>query len=570
MRPHCKCAVVLLPYRPVMDKTLQTICDMLQSPDGMRRCAAAMVIAELRPKQDAVIKALGATLKDANQLLTRYVLEAFEALDSRAVVPYVLPLLEAPETETKLRAAAIIARTGGDNVASLRTQFTKANPQQKRVLIDILARIHNCDAMQLILDALFDPDFELVKEACQAVRRHIVDASPKSQVALHKQVTKFMTTSAVKKNDRVLTSCLLLIGYIGAPDARKVLLKYSTPRNLGYIRRNALIGLKGLQYTGAAVNQIAHEMLKYLAEPDYQNIVQNALDIIEKLPLGKSYDAQWRKLLKSKHTSVRAFATRKLAMNDNAATNRLMMTLLANSDTQVSEIAAGALARHKGATKLLLAALARERKSEPAWRLAKILKPHSPSVDRKTLKKFATLAARALESGDQRYETFLYFLRNIDPKQADNVFREVGLKYKKARKWAKAVDCLKQVTPDVELRFELSVCNVKQSAKDLTPHLRADDQALRGFQALLQDKGFKLFDRLKKEKALEAADLSYIGFHFSEGTGEEQKFGRKILEYVAKRWSKTKEGKAAKNKLKLAPRSQSITPTSVPHASVEN
>src|ERR1035441_7943238 len=159
------------------------------------------------------------------------------------------------------------------------------------------------------------------------------------------------------------------------------------------------------------------------------------------------------------------------------------------------------------------------------------------------------------------------------PKLADNVYRDVGLKYKKARKWAKAVDCLKQVlrseASDMELRFELSVCNVKQSAKDLTPHLRAEDQALRGFQALLQDKGFKLFDRLKKEKALEAVDLSYVGFHFSEGTGEEQKFGRKILEYVAKRWPKTKEGKAAKNKLKLAPRSQSITPTPVPHRSEE-
>src|SRR5664280_1028869 len=140
---HCKRHPVLVPYRPIMDKTLQTICGMLQSPDGMRRCAAAMVIAELRPKQDAVIKALGGTLKDANQLLTRYVLEAFEVLDSRAVVPYVLPLLEAPDVETKLRAAAIIARSGGDNVASLRNQFVRANPQQKRVLVDILARIHN-------------------------------------------------------------------------------------------------------------------------------------------------------------------------------------------------------------------------------------------------------------------------------------------------------------------------------------------------------------------------------------------------------------------------------------------
>ena len=133
------------------------------------------------PKQEVVVKALGETLKDANQLLTRYILEAFEAIGTRAVVPYVLPLLEAQEIETKLRAAAIIALAGGDNVASLRDQFVKANPQQKRVLVDILARIHNREAMQLILDVLFDPDFELVKEACQAVRRHIADAAPKDR-----------------------------------------------------------------------------------------------------------------------------------------------------------------------------------------------------------------------------------------------------------------------------------------------------------------------------------------------------------------------------------------------------
>jgi hypothetical protein len=110
------------------------------------------------------------------------------------------------------------------------------------------------------------------------------------------------------------------------------------------------------------------------------------------------------------------------------------------------------------------------------------------------------------------------------------------------------------------------VCNIKQSAKDLAPHARAEDRALRSFQALLTDKGFKLFDRLKKEKALDAADLFYIGFHFSEGSGEELKFGRKILEDVAKRWPKTKEGKAAKNKLRLPPKSQVITPTPIAQA----
>ena len=136
-----------------MDKLLQRISSMLQSPDGMRRCAAALVFAELAPKDAAVVKALGGALKDANQLLTRYILEAFESIGSRAVVPYVLPLLESPDVESKLRAAAIVARAGGSVVADLKRHFEKASPQQRLVLVDILARIHSREAMQLILDA---------------------------------------------------------------------------------------------------------------------------------------------------------------------------------------------------------------------------------------------------------------------------------------------------------------------------------------------------------------------------------------------------------------------------------
>jgi HEAT repeat protein len=538
-----------------MDRTVQRICGLLQSPDGMRRCAAAMVLAELAPKDAPVVKALGESLKGANQLLTRYVLEAFDSIGTRAVVPYVLPLLDAEDVETKLRSAGIVARAGGNILPELKRQFEKSSVQQKRVLVDILARIHSREAMQIILDVLFYPDFELVREACQAVRRHIGDATPKERSALHKQVAKFVNSSRVKKNDRVLTSCLLLVGNIGAPDARKILLKYTTPRNLAYIRRNALIGLKGLELAGTAANAIARQLLKYLADPD-PAIAQHALDILEKLPLTGSYDSPWRKLLKNKHPVVRAFAARRLAATDNASTNRLMVALLNHEDAQVSEIAAGALARHKHATKLLLSALAGERKTEAAWRLAKILKPHSESADKKMLKKFAALAGRDLQSGNSRYEALFYFLRNIDPKLVDGVLRDVGLKFKKAKKWSKAVECLRQLARaesfDCELRYELSVCNLKQTQKDLEQHLRAEDQALRGFQALLVDKSSKLFDRLRKERVLDRADLYYVGFHFSEGTGDEGKFGQKLLEHVAKRWPKTKEGKAARSKLKLA------------------
>jgi hypothetical protein len=538
-----------------MDKVLKRICGMLQSPDGMRRCAAAITLAELAPKDPAVVARLGEALKDGSQLLTKYVLEAFDAIGTRAVVPHVLVLLEAEDMEVKLRAAGIVARVGGEMVDVLHRQFEKAGPMQKRVLLDILARIHTRPAMKIILDALFDPDFEVVREACQAVRRHVTDATPADRRLLHQQVVKFMNSARVKKHERVLTSCLLLIGYIGAPDARHILLKHTSKKHLGYIRRNALLGLKGLEITGSAARQVVRVMLNYLADPD-PVIVQHALDIIEKLPLPATLTAQWRKLLKNKHAPVRAFAARKLAATDNAAINRLMMSLLAHEDAQVGEIAAGALARHKGAIKLLLGALARERHPEKAWRLAKILKPHSERVDKKTLRRFAALAARAVEKAEPRREALFYFVRNVDPKIADSVLREVGLRFKGARKWSRAVHCLRQLTHaeafDTELRFDLSVCNLKQSPRDLAPHLRADDPCLRGFQALLADKRFKLFDRMTREKALDTADLYYVGFHFSEGTGEEARFGQKLLGHIAKRWPKSKEGKAARNKLKLA------------------
>lgn len=539
-----------------MDRNLQKVTAMLQSPDGMRRCAAAMVLAELAPKDAAAVRALGEALKDANQLLTRYVLEALDAIGTAAVVPHVLPLLSAEDTETKLRAVGIVARAGGDVLPAIAQQLASAPPQQKVVLVDVVARIHARAAMQLILELLFDPDFELVKEACQAVRRHIGDAAPKDRAALHRQVVQFTKTSRVKKNDRVLTSCLLLVGYLGAPDARALLLKYSAPKNLGYIRRHALTALKGLEATGSAAVATAHQMLRYLGETD-PVIVQHALDILERLPLPKSAAAQWPKLLKSKHAPVRAFAVRRLAATDNPATNRLLLGLLAHEDAHVAEIAAGALAHHKGATKPLLDALARERHAEPAWRLAKILKPHSTAVDKKTMKKFAGLAGRDLEAGNPRAEALGYFLRNVDPAAADGVWRASGRRFQKARKWARAVECLRQLANtesfDAETRYDLSLCNLKQSPKDLTPHLRVDDQALRGFQALLANKPFKLLDRLKKDALLEPADLCYVAFHFAELPGaEESQLGRALLEHVAKRWPRSKEGQAAKNKLKLA------------------
>ena len=537
-----------------MDQTLKKICALLQSADPMRRCAAAIALAELAPRDAAIVKALGEALEGAEARLTGYVLEAFEAIGSSDAVPYVMPLLDAEDVQVKLRAVSILAKAGGAVVGEIKSRLEHAKPAQKFVLVDALARVHTREAFRVLLDVLLDHDFEVVKGACEAIHRHVRDVPPKDRAALHKEIVSFMNGPRVKSQERVVTSCLLLLGYIGRPEARAILLKYSAPSQSLYLRRHALIGLRNLDFSGAAATAVARRMFEFFDDPD-EGVVRHALDIIGRLPASGAAQAQWPKFLGSKQPAVRAFAARRVGEVDSAANNRALLGLLRHEDTELREIAASALAAHVGAVPLLLGALTDETEAEAAWRLAKILKPHGESMDKKAFQRLRALAQRELQAGKPRYEPLLYVVRNVDAKAADTVLAEAGMAHRSAGQWSQAVECLRRIIHtesfDDEARYALSVSNLKLSPKDLSAQMRAEDHALRGFQTLLRSREFKLFDRLKKDKALDAADMHYVGFHFSEATAEDKDFGEQLLAHVAKTWPRSDEGKAAKAKLKL-------------------
>ena len=537
-----------------MDKTLKKICGLLGSDDNVRRCGAAVVLAELAPRDAQVVKALGEALSEGSDTFMNLALEALDAIGSRAAVPYVMPLLDSAEPATRLRASAIVARAGSAIVPEIKKQMPKAGRRQRIVFADLLARVHKQDSFKVLLEQLFDPDFEVVKQLCEAVRRHTKDAKPADKLKLHKQVVQFMGTKRVKERERVLTSCLLLLGYIGRPEARTLLLKYAAPKTSVYLRRHALIGLRGLAYTAATAKTVAGKIFPYLGESD-TDVIRQVVDVIARLPEGSMTATQSRKLLKSKHTFVRAFAARRLADNDTVAGNKLLVDLLCHDDTDVQEIAASALAGHKKATPVLLEKLASEKDPDAAWRLARILKPHSGAVDKKTLKKFTTLASKALLAGKPQHKPLLYFLGNVDPGAADGVMLEAGMAHKRAKRWPEAVGCLRRLIHsdlfDDKVSYALTVCDLKASAKDLSPRFREGCHALRGFRILLRGGVDKLLGKLRKDKTPDATDLYYVGFHFRDSIGEDRKFGEDLLKHVAKTWPRSKEGKAVRTMLKL-------------------
>ncbi len=281
-----------------MDKTLKTVCGLLESSHNMRRSAAAITLAELAPKDADVVTALGTVLETANQTLTVYLLEALDRIGSPAAVPYVMPLLDADDMGTKLRAVNIVAKGGRKVLPQVLERFEKAPPRERPMLIDLLARIHTRDAFQAILDALFAPDFDLIRETCEAVHRHVRDATAKTREAHHKQVAEFLKKPKVQARERVITSCLLLLGHIGRPEARQLLLGYADPTRSPYVRRHALMALKSLELTDAAAKAVLGKVSAYVDDAD-EGIARQALDVMSRLPLSETSVSAWVKLLKS-------------------------------------------------------------------------------------------------------------------------------------------------------------------------------------------------------------------------------------------------------------------------------
>lgn len=536
-----------------MDQTLKKICGLLRSPDNLRRCGAALVLAELAPKNAAVVKALGEAIAEADATLRDCLLTALQTIGSPAAAPYVIPLLDSEEVAVRLRVAAIVAKAGARIVPDIKRQLVNAPRRRKMTLIDVLGRIQTRDAFQVMLDQLFDPDLEIAKQVCEVARRNTSDLSIANRLSFHKQVIRFMNGPRTKERERILASCLLLLGAIRRPEARATLLKYSTPKNSSYLRRHALISLRRLAYTRATASTVLGKLLPYLDEPD-PDTVRSVIDALERLSsfLG---DAQLRKFLKSKHGPVRAFALRRLSEADSVANVRLLLRQLNREEGDVREIAAGALSRNKKAVRPLLEALAREKDVDTTWRLARILKAHAANIDKKSIGKLRTLATRELVADSPRHAPLMYLLQNIEPAGAQAILLDAGMQHRRAKRWKQAVDCLRRLLHtaafDNEVSYALSVSDLKCSGKDLAPNFRAECHALRGFRSLLRNPAFKLIDRVKKDKSLDATDLYYVGFHFREEPVVPE-FGEELLKHVAKAWPRSKEARAVRTMLKLA------------------
>jgi len=539
-----------------MEKHLQPIVALLSSDQPNRRLAAAVVLGELAPSDADVARALGAALGHADESLTRELAVALGRTRHKAAFPYLLPLLLNAPLAVRDAAGRALAQLKMDVTTELQKTWQKASGAEKRALVDAFARLHSGEATKFLLGGLFDPDFEMVKEICAAIRRHLNEATEEERKALFKQVESFLKSPKVKKDMRATTSCLILLGSPGNVAARPTLTDYVGRKHVAFVRRNALQALANLGKNGPGLDAMIKKVLPLLRENDHENIVSPAIGLLSPVEFPAGAVKELQKLTKSANASVRRFAVRKLGFQKGKKIVAQMLDWLSDADQEVRDIAAKALCHIEDAAQPLLQKLAKITKPDDAWTLVKLIKPHAERLAKDAKKKLAARCFELLEKNDPRAEAYIWLLRNMDAAGFNAQLAEAGADFRKRKKFAAAVHCLRLLantelfTPQV--RYELSSAGLKESAKDLSPARRNEDPCLRGFGVLLRDSAFNLFERVAKDKKLfEAEDLYYLGFHFAESPlGHERKFAEQVFELLKDTWPRSEQARAAKNKLK--------------------
>ena len=552
-----------------MEATVKKIVELLGSDNAELQCAAAIVLGELQPRDKAVAKALGGALASQNARLRACALDAIAKVGGDGSVQAILPLLK-EQGDVRHKAVATLSALGPAAIKQLKGELEGKDRSLKMAIIKIVLNNWGKESLKTLFQCLFDEDFEIVRFVGDSVRAQADKMDAKQRAELFKETADFLGLKKVQENKTATVSALRLLGYSKQPKAKTLLLKHASPKNDVSVRRHALVSLKNLEYPETGNDDVIKAALGLLDEPDFQNIVSAALEILKAVKIPDKYGKEFIKLRASGHSSVRMFAINALGQQDSAEAAKALSDLAAEKDQTVRDAATAALAKNPAAVAGFLKKLSGAATTEEAWDTAKVLRGHAEHLKPPILKSLTGRMFDLLEKESDFYRPYYYLVSTVAPEATYQELSARGLKHEKAKKLGLAERCL-QLIPDAptsppDAKFRLASVRLKLSKKSTAKADRDADACLKQFADLAKKEGFDLLAQIKKHPLLGPDELLYLGFHLAEEPEPLNAKGREILDHVAKKWPKTKMAKEAKSKLETETKPPVELPSSVPES----
>lgn len=537
-----------------MNPIVKKICNLIKSQDRDTQVAAIRVLSELGVRDQGSIKLVGEAIQHSQtSALKEMLLEIPLRTPFRGYLNYLIPCLtDANINREKIVTA--IAAIGAPAVPVLKKRYPKASEFEKRAILIVFSRIHDRHALELLIESLLDSrEVEHLKFVCGLLKDPIERFAKADRRKIRQLLIRFFKRAQTKKNNTVLVSALILLGYLQDAAVKSLLLGLVRHTKDVFILKYTLIALAKLNLAGKQHDDALQTILPVLAHEDFPNVVKNALGVIQNLEIPKRLQPQISKLLESTHPSVRSFALSKLGTFDSKENVTTLISYLGSADFRIREAAKNSLEKMPRAVPALMQAFEAAGQEDQGEQIIAILKNHRSSFKPAMCKRLFTQLDKRFRAKDDKFRRYGTLLKAVNPDYLYKAVLGVFSRFKRNRKWAEALGYLNLLHGSFlynsEVRYESALMYLKLGKNDFTNTAREQHQGLQLLQALVKNEAEGLYKRLLKERSLTTQDLYFIGFHCTERLFEVREFGVKLLKYVMKRAPSSEAGRLAKRKL---------------------
>jgi hypothetical protein len=536
-----------------VDTTLRGLLDLLAADDVETRCATLLVLSRLGAQEPKVVQQVGAAIEAKNAIVRDFAVGYFEQVRPKEGLGYLVPLLDSEDEALRRRAIAILASYGASAVSAVR-KLTAAAPRRRlNAIIEICARVRSSAALDLLFELMDSDDLDTNRAACDALLQALPQLDAKARADLS---TRSEALAAGADGRRTaLVAAAKLLGALADPKARKRLLAMLDPRQPHIVRTHAIAALLQCLRGQKLTDKEIATCLALLDSDDEAGILRPAVHLLEDQTLDRSYLNRLNQLAESPQPVVKRFAIQKLGSFESGSVVKTLMGYLTDDSYARRDQAATSLKKLPAARLPLMKEFLACEEERRAWALAEILLAHDRDWKRDVLGSLWDRLQSALEKREDRlYTAYFHFLNALDSEQLAEQVRERAELHRKKKSFAAAMRWLQLLKDgpafDEETRFALSIAEIKAHPRAVSSIVKRHDPSLDRLRELARS-AFPLSERLRKERALEPADLFYIAFQLAEGGREERAVAGELLEHIAAKHGRTKVGKASKNKLRL-------------------
>jgi HEAT repeat protein len=533
---------------------LDVLLRLLEDARGERRCAAAIVLAELAPNEDDVLDGLRkATRRTDDPQLRRYATEALGAIAPKSIAKDLQHLLKDPDRDVRETVSRVLASGRGVTAADIARMLEDGDEKERIAAIGVLGAMGGREARKRLLSQLAGASTKVTNAVLDALRSSLLVAQGADATHAIEDIEAALDRETIVEEPESAIAVVQLLSFIPNDASAEVLLSIASSKAAPEVRANAIEAIRKVvkgKKPDAKLFKFLLEVVESKSEAG--PVVGAAIDALSGLEVPLALEPRVRALVSSESTIARRWAIRALGDLDTAPAARGLSRVVETGDPADREAALESAKRTTSGRQELARLLARSTDESRARLVAGALKTFGPGLEQGTRQ---ILEDSVVEARPEIAEIIVELLKHVGGKSVGTVqdsLLEKALKLKKKGLYHDAIAIFRSIcrgqSSDPEARFQLGVCELKASKKVLSRGVNSDP-CVGTFAALSRVREFPMIDRLKKEKMLDPEDLYYLGFSFAEGNASEQAIGGDILSHLAQEAPASRHGKMAKNKL---------------------